>query len=144
MTDLTVRDSLIEPAALQDLATITNLLRKASGEAYRIGYGPHARSPLEALLDTSPREFRSEDLDTEALELAANITSLRDQALAMVLEYGVDLGEGADGDPTGEDPGVLLRRAEELTRAHRIYEFPPGMTGLVIGLIDTIREHCRE
>lgn len=40
----------------------------------------------------------------------------------------------------GSDPLLLLRAAEELTRAHETEDYPPGTTELVVRLIELLRD----
>ena len=49
-------------------------------------------------------------------------------------------GEEVPAAPPGRGALRLLREAEDLTRAHEVEDFPPGISGLVVSLIDLIRD----
>lgn len=124
MTEGQLRQSLVTPQAIQTLVTISNLLRKASREAWELSFKDVG--------------------NVEATMLAADADSVHADALTLLLPLGVDLGEDTERDPTGQDPQGLVRRAEQLSRDHRILEFPAGTSRVVIGLLDLKRNYCRE
>ena len=122
---MTSGPDLRTPAGLDALIRVTNLLRKAEREA--LAQSAPGRD-LAVVLEMSELSFEAGRLNGMALSL---------------LPDNVDLGENQYGDPTGEDPRLLIQQAELVTRERPIYEFPLGMTALVAALIDTIRDRCR-
>lgn len=124
MTEAQLRQSLVTPEAIRTLVTISNLLRKASREAWELSFKNVG--------------------DVEATMLAADADSVHGDALTLLLPLGADLGEDTERVPTGQNPQELVRRAEQLSRDHWIHEFPAGTSRVVIGLLDLKRNYCRE
>lgn len=120
------RLALVTPEGIETLVTVTNVLDRANREALKV----MREDPMGGL---------------DLIELSAGLDRAWGTAQALVLAQGVeDFGPDGGARSTGEDPRALLRRAEALTREHPSYAFPPGITDLVIQLLDLLREHCRE
>ena len=74
--------------------------------------------------------------------LVHRIWRLGSEALLMTPMPHVDLRDAYKVLPQAVgDPRDLLLRAEGLTRAHPIEEFPPGASAVLVELIDVIRDH---
>lgn len=95
---------------------------------------------VAALIDDACASLCNSQGDDDPL--VNRIWRLGSDALLMTPMSHVDLRDAYKVLPRADgDPRDLLLRAEELTRAHPIEEFPPGASAVIVELIDVIRDH---
>lgn len=121
-------DQMTTREAIHDLVRMHHLLWRAEAEA---------RVLLEQSRDSADRDettsFRFEVMAGALAYLAEDVHQL----------FPVGVVPAFDGWPletTGADPIELARQAEQLTRNRRLADFPLGMGGVIVRILDTIRD----